>query len=152
MPERVIAALAARGESLSTAESLTGGLLAAALTSVPGASQVYAGGVVAYQTPMKAALAGVPPQILDAGGPVCEATALALAAGIRARTGSTWALATTGVAGPDPQDGHEVGEVWIALAGPSGATAMRHDFAGDRQAIRTQTVAAALAALCDALP
>ena len=148
----IIARLTARGQSLATAESLTGGLIGAALTSVPGASAVYLGGVVAYATLLKATLAGVPVDVLDAHGPVAARTAGALATGVRDATGADWAVAATGVAGPDPQDGHEPGEVWLGLAGPDGSVrTVRHDFAGDRATVREATVAAALGLLGDAL-
>jgi len=148
----VVAALTARGQSLATAESLTGGLLGAAITAVPGASAAYLGGVVAYATAMKHRLAGVDADLLAAEGPVSERTATALAAGVRAATGADWAVATTGVAGPAQQDGHEPGEVWVGLAGGSGpATAVRYDFTGDRSAVRDAAVQAALALLAGAL-
>lgn len=141
----LVAALAERGLTLATSESLTGGLVAAAVTSVPGASTVYLGGAVAYATAMKAVLGGVDPMTLARHGAVSSQTALALAVGIRERAGSDWAVATTGVAGPDPQEGHPPGEVWIAVAGPDGSSAVRRSFTGDRGAIRAQTVADALA-------
>ncbi len=148
----IIATLSARGQSLATAESLTGGLIGAALTAVAGASAAYLGGVVAYATTQKARLAGVPSELLDAHGPVSPQTAAALAVGVRAATGADWAIAATGVAGPDPQDGHEPGEVWLGLAGPGvPARAVRHTFAGDRAEIRAATVAAALDLLAAAL-
>lgn len=149
---RVLAALVARGEWLATAESLTGGLLGAALTAVPGASAAYLGGVIAYATGMKARLAGVPDEVLRAHGSVAEATVLALASGVRRATGADWGLATTGVAGPDGQDGHDPGEVWVGLARPDGTgLARRHDLTGDRAAVRQATVAAALALLAGSL-
>lgn len=148
----VVAALAERGEWLATAESLTGGLLGAAITAVPGASAVYLGGVVAYATVMKQRLAGVDAALLADVGPVAGATAIALASGVKVVTGADWAVATTGVAGPEPQDGHEPGEVWVGLEGPSGpATAVRYDFAGDRRAVRESTVLAALELLARAV-
>jgi nicotinamide-nucleotide amidase len=148
----VVAALSARGQFLATAESLTGGLLGAAITAVPGASAAYLGGVVAYATAMKHRLAGVEADLLAAVGPVSEHTAMALAAGVRDTTGADWGLATTGVAGPTAQDGHQPGEVWVGIAGPGApATAVRYDFAGDREAIRAATVQAALALLAGAL-
>ncbi len=148
---RVVAALVARGETLSTAESLTGGLLGAAVTSVPGASAAYRGGVVAYATDLKARLAGVPAALLAEYGPVSPQVAAALAAGVRAATGTDWALATTGVAGPDPQDGHAPGEVWLGLAGPDTERAERCDLTGDRAAVRNGAVVAALTLLESAL-
>lgn len=155
-PERlaalVVTGLTARAQTLATAESLTGGLIGAAITAVPGASASYLGGVVAYATGMKHVLAGVPADLLTEVGPVSALTAAALATGIRTATGADWSLAATGVAGPDPQDGHEPGEVWLGLAGPGvPATAVRHDFTGDRRAIREATVLAALELLAEAL-
>ncbi len=148
----VIAALAASGQSLATAESLTGGMIGAALTAVPGASAVYLGGVVAYATPQKTRLAGVPSEVLDAHGPVSAQAAVAMANGVRIETGADWAIAATGVAGPDPQDGHQPGEVWLGLAEPGGVVrATRHHFAGDRAAVRTATTTAALELLFGAL-
>ncbi len=148
----VVAALAARGQTLATAESLTGGLIGATITAVPGASAAYRGGVVAYATDLKHSLAGVPTDVLRTFGPVAEATAIALAQGVRGLTGADWALAATGVAGPDPQDGHQPGEVWVGLAGPDGPpVAVRHRFDGDRGTVRQATVAAALALLATSL-
>lgn len=147
-----MAALITRRQTLGTAESLTGGLLGAAITAVPGASAAYRGGVVPYATELKHALAGVPEAVLDAHGPVSEATALALAAGVRDVTGADWGLATTGVAGPEPQDGHLPGEVWVGLAGPQGEPrAVRYRFTGDRRAVREATVDAALLLLATAV-
>ena len=148
---RLLASLGGRGETLAVAESLTGGLLAATIVSVPGASAVFRGGLVVYATDLKATLAGVPQDLLAARGPVDGDVALALAEGARARCGADWGLATTGVAGPDPVGGHPVGEVWIGLAGPGTATAERRQFTGDRAAIRGATVAAALALLTAAV-
>ncbi len=148
----VVAALTARGQSLTTAESLTGGLLGAAITAVPGASAAYVGGAIAYATPMKHRLAGVDAELLATQGPVSERTAVALAAGIREATDADWALATTGVAGPTSQDGHEPGEVWVGIVGPGvAARAVRYDFTGDRAEVRAATVQAALALLTAAL-
>jgi nicotinamide-nucleotide amidase len=149
---RVVALLCARGETLATAESLTGGLLGAAITSVPGASQAYLGGVVVYATAMKARLAGVAEELLLEHGPVSPQVAAALASGVQAGTGAGWGLATTGVAGPDPQDGHAPGEVWVGLARPSGdPEAHRLDLGGDRAAVREACVATALRLLAAAL-
>ncbi len=148
----MVAALTARGQFLATAESLTGGLLGAAITAVPGASAAYLGGVVAYATPMKHRLAGVDAELLASQGPVSERTAMALAAGVREATDADWAVATTGVAGPTSQDGHEPGEVWVGIVGPGvPARAVRYDFTGDRAAVRAATVQAALALLAGAL-
>jgi len=141
----IVAALVERGETLATAESLTGGLIGAALTTVPGSSAAYRGGLITYATDLKHTLARVPDPVLAEAGVISPRTAAAMAAGVRDATGSDWGLAVTGVAGPDPQDGHPAGEVWVGLAGPGvAASARRLDLAGDRDAIRAATVAGAL--------
>jgi nicotinamide-nucleotide amidase len=147
----VLARLKERGETLAVAESLTGGLLAATIVDVPGASAVFRGGLVVYATDLKASLAGVPSSLLAARGPVDPDVALALARGARERCGADWGLATTGVAGPDPQDGHPVGQVYVGVAGPATGEVRRLELSGNRVAIRTGSVAAALALLTDAL-
>ncbi|HEV7754869.1 MAG TPA: CinA family protein [Mycobacteriales bacterium] len=149
--DHVLAALRRRGETLAVAESLTGGLLAATLVAVPGASTVFRGGLVVYATDLKVTLAGVPADLLAERGPVDGDVAAALAAGARDRCGADWGLATTGVAGPGAADGHPAGEVWIGLAGPGTATAVRHRFGGDRAAVRGASVAAALELLAGAV-
>lgn len=147
-PAGVVAALARRGQTLAVAESLTGGLLAATIVSVPGASRVFRGGLVVYATDLKASLAGVDPGLLDRRGPVDPQVAEALAAGARSRCGAHWGLGTTGVAGPDPQDGHPIGTVHLGLCRPDGtALARRLAATGDRAAIRQAAVGAALALL-----
>lgn len=157
LARRVVQTFAQRGLTLATSESLTGGSLGAAITAIPGASAVYRGGVIAYGTEQKATLSGVPLEILTKHGAVSEATAAAMAMGIKARTDADWAVATTGVAGPDGQEGHAPGLVWIAVVGPSASGqhvlvhAVRHHFSGDRVEIRTRTVAAALSALVEHL-
>lgn len=148
----VVAALRQRGETLATSESLTGGALGACLTSVPGASEVYLGGVVAYATAMKTVLSGVDPALVERYGVISGEVAAALAAGIRDLTGADWALGVSGVAGPSPQDGHAPGEVWIGLAGPGvEARGVRRDLAGDRAQVRARTVESALGRLLSML-
>jgi len=148
---RVLEALAGRGETLAAAESLTGGLLSARLTDVPGASRSFVGGVVSYATSVKVAVLGVPAAVVEEHGVVSEGCALAMAHGVRARLGATWGLATTGVAGPDRQEGKAVGTVWIAVAGPAGATARLLDLSGDRTAIRQAACASVLQVLATEL-
>jgi len=147
----VVRALVERRESLAVAESLTGGLLAATIVEVPGASAVFRGGLVVYATDLKHALAGVPEELLADRGPVDPDVALALAAGARARCAADWGLATTGVAGPEPQDGKPVGMVYVAVAGPSGAAVRELRLAGSRAEIRAASVVAALSLLVDEL-
>src|SRR3712207_4056080 len=112
-------ALVERRQTLATAESLTGGLLAATVVEIPGVSAVFRGGLVVYATELKHSLAGVPEDLLADRGPVDADVAKALAEGARRRCGADWGLATTGVAGPEPQDGKPVGMVFIAVAGPA---------------------------------
>lgn len=140
-------------QTVATAESLTGGLLGATITGMPGASVVYRGGLIPYATELKAVLAGVSPTTLTEDGPVAASTAGQLAEGTAAACGADWGLATTGVAGPDSQDGHPVGQVFIAVAGPVGSyvRVCELHLAGDRDAIRTQTVAAVLGLLLESL-
>lgn len=140
----------AAGLTLATAESITGGLVASAITDVPGASAVFRGCVVAYATELKYELLGVDRELLDR--PVSEPVATAMAVGARLRLAADWALATTGVAGPDPQGGEPPGVVWFSVAGPPGSRTWRQVFKGDRAAIRAAAVEAALAGLGAALP
>ena len=150
--EAVVAELTRRGQTLATSESLTGGLIGATITSVPGASAAYVGGVIVYATRLKPVLSGVSEHTLAAYSVISPQTATEMALGVRRRTGADWALATTGVAGPDPQEGHGPGEVWIGLAAPDGsADAHGFHFTGGRHEVRDQTVAAALALLAAAL-
>ncbi|GAA1028973.1 CinA family protein [Virgisporangium ochraceum] len=147
----VLSLLKRRGETLATAESLTGGMVAATIVDVPGASAVFRGGIVAYATELKAALVGVPDDLLAERGPVDPDVALALARGARERCGADWGLATTGVAGPDPQDGKPVGRVYVAVSGPGVSEVRELTLAGDRPAIRAGSVAAVLVLLEDTL-
>jgi nicotinamide-nucleotide amidase len=147
----VVHALKDRGETLAVVESLTGGLLAATLVDVAGVSAVFRGGLVVYATDLKATLAGVPTDLLDARGPVDPDVAVLLAAGGRQRCGADWGLATTGVAGPKPQDGKPVGLVYVAVDGPSGPVVRRLDLDGGRSAVREDAVTAALRLLTEQL-
>jgi nicotinamide-nucleotide amidase len=113
--------LGERGQSVAVAESLTGGLLGAELTRMPGSSATFAGGVVAYETGLKASLLGVPEELLATHGAVHPEVAAAMAVGVRDRLGATYGLAVTGVAGPEAQDGHAVGTVHVAVAGLGGS-------------------------------
>jgi nicotinamide-nucleotide amidase len=140
----VVAALRARGATVAVAESLTGGQLAAALTSPAGASAAVRGGLVVYATDLKAALAGVPAPLLDAQGPVSPDVAAALAAGARDRLGATYGLSLTGVAGPDPQGDTPIGTVFAGIAGPGGGEVRRLQLSGDRATIRAASVRGAL--------
>ncbi len=143
----LVADLTVRGQSVATAESLTAGLLAATLAGVPGASAVLRGGLVTYLEDTKISLAGVAPQLLDAVGPVAEATARALAVGARQRCASTWGVGLTGVAGPEPHGGHPVGTVFLGLAGPVDTEVVELRLAGSRWDIRLAAAHQAIARL-----
>jgi PncC family amidohydrolase len=142
-----LGALRERGATVATAESLTGGQLAAAITAVPGASAAYLGGVVSYATAVKVAVLGVPQELVDTDGVISPACALAMARGAARLTGAAWALATTGVAGPDRQEDHPAGTVHVAVLGPDGHELLALHLDGDRSAVQAATVRAALSAL-----
>ncbi len=146
----VVRQLIAEGRTIAAAESLTGGLVSAALTEVPGASAVVRGGAVTYATDSKASVLGVDAALLAAGGPVQAPVAAAMARGVRALFGADLGVATTGVAGPDPQGDAPVGRVFIAVAGPDAERVVQLDLTGDRAAIRQETVAAVLDLLANA--
>ena len=146
---RLVRALAERGLTLATAESLTGGGLTAELTRVPGASAVVLGGAVVYATELKHTLLGVDSDLLEREGPVHPEVARQLADGARARLAvgghaADLGVSTTGVAGPDPQGGRAVGTVYVGIASQSGVRAVELRLSGDRQSIRAQTVALAV--------
>lgn len=139
------------GVTLGSAESLTGGAVSAAITAVPGASDVWRGAIIAYHSDVKRDLLGVPASVLDQVGVVSLDTALAMAHGARARLGVDFAVSTTGVAGPLPHGGRAVGTVVIGIVGPGVARAHEDVYVGDRDAIVARSVAAALATLATAL-
>jgi nicotinamide-nucleotide amidase len=141
-----------RGETLAVAESLTGGLVAAAVTEVPGASSAFRGSVTAYATDLKAGLLGVDAGVLAARGAVDDAVALQMADGVRRALGAHWGIATTGVAGPEPQDGRPVGTVYVAVRGPrDGGKVVALRLNGDRTEIRRESVRSVLALLLERL-
>lgn len=143
--------LAAAGLTVAVAESLTGGLVAAALTSVPGSSVAFRGGIVAYATDLKASLLDVPSGLLAEHGAVHPDVAAAMAGGVRRLAGSSFGLATTGVAGPGPAEGKPAGTVFIAVDGPSGLAGSGFLFAGDRGEVRASSVREVLSMLVTAL-
>ena len=143
--------LQGRDETVTTAESLTGGLLASILTDAPGASLSYVGGVVSYATELKVGLLDVPQSLVDEHGVVSAECAAAMASGARALTGATYALSTTGVAGPGEQEGKPAGTVFIGIATPDGVRAESLTLEGDRHTIRVATCAASLSVLSDCL-
>jgi nicotinamide-nucleotide amidase len=144
-----VRALVDRRQTFAVAESLTGGLLAATIVAIPGVSAVFRGGLVVYATDLKHSLAGVPEKLLTEVGPVDPDVARALAEGARRRCGADWGLATTGVAGPEPQDGKPVGLVYVATDSVDGSSVRRLELTGSRADIRLAGVTAALGLLVD---
>ena len=136
----VLETLRAAGQTVAVAESLTGGLVAAALTDIPGSSVAFRGGVVAYATELKADLLGVDTAVLREHGPVYAPVAAAMAAGVRHRLGATWGAATTGVAGPDASDGQPPGTVHISVSAEGDTVVRTIALAGDRDTVRRLTV------------
>ncbi|MFF5105572.1 CinA family protein [Streptomyces sp. NPDC000134] len=153
----VVRLLTVKGGTVAVAESLTGGLVAAEITAVPGASKVFRGSVTAYATELKHRLLGVDASLLAARGAVDPQVAAEMAAGVRTALGADWGIATTGVAGPDPQDGQPVGTVFVAVHGPeraadgsaSGGKVEALRLNGDRAEIRMESVRSVLALLVE---
>lgn len=147
----LVARLTAAAETVAVAESLTGGLVAAAFTDVAGASLVMRGGVIAYATDVKAGVLGVDAVLLADVGSVHAEVAEQMASGVRSLMGATYGLSTTGVAGPDQVDGKPVGTVYVAVAGPGTSRVKALALSGDRASIRAGSVLAALALLTEEL-
>ncbi|MFJ8080239.1 CinA family protein [Streptomyces sp. NPDC096205] len=151
----VLRLLSVKGETVAVAESLTGGLVAAELTAVAGASQAFRGSVTAYATALKQELLGVDATLLEERGAVDAQVAAQMAAGVRKALGADWGIATTGVAGPEPQDGKPVGTVYVAVDGPrtadsgsaGGGKVQALRLNGDRAEIRMESVRSVLALL-----
>jgi nicotinamide-nucleotide amidase len=140
----LLEATASRGWTLAVAESLTGGLVTARLVTVPGASRVLRGGITAYATDLKDSVLGVDGALLAERGAVDAEVARQMAAGVRRVLRADVGLATTGVAGPDPQDGKEPGTVHVAVRTPERTEAHELRLSGDRAAVRAATVEAVL--------
>lgn len=148
----LIGLLKARKQTVATAESCTGGLLGKLLTDVPGSSAAYLGGVISYTCPVKERVLGVDHETLEQLGPVSKAVARQMAEGARALMGSDFALATTGLAGPDGDgSGKPVGLVYAALAGDGWTVCEELHLHGSREAIRSAACARALEMLAGAL-
>jgi nicotinamide-nucleotide amidase len=143
--QAVVDRLRTRGETLCVAESLTGGGVGVAITSIPGSSDVFLGGITAYHAQVKESLLKVAHSAIVEFGVVSEEVAIAMADGARELFGATWAISTTGVAGPGPADGHSAGTVWVAICGPvTQTTQLQID--GEREIIRNATVKSAVSA------
>ena len=143
----VIQALGERNKKVAVAESITGGAVLSELISIPGASAVISGGIVSYQTESKINVLGVPAQVIATSGVISEQTAIEMAVAVRAKFDADIAVATTGVAGPESQDGEPVGLVFIAVASAHGSWVESYLFIGDRAQIRAAAVQAAIALL-----
>jgi nicotinamide-nucleotide amidase len=139
----IIETLRARGESVSVAESLTAGGLGHALTQVPGASEVFFGGVVAYTADVKVNLLDVPQELIETHSVVSEEVAIAMANGAREKFGTTWAIATTGIAGPGDYKGIREGTVWIAITGPLQQT-LHLQLDSGREGVRQGAISSAI--------
>lgn len=147
LARQVHALLQAAGRTVAVAESLTGGLVAAALTDIPGASASFRGGMVTYATDLKAVLLGVDAGMLANHGAVYPPVAAAMADGVRVRLRADFGVATTGVAGPDPADGQPVGTVHIAVSADGDTVVRTIALAGSRGQIRRLAVENALGLL-----
>ena len=139
----IIETLRARGESVSVAESLTAGGLGHALTQIPGASEVFFGGVVAYTADVKINLLDVPRELIETHSVVSEEVAIAMADGAREKFGTTWAIATTGIAGPGDYKGIREGTVWIAITGPRQQT-LHLQLDSGREGVRQGAISSAI--------
>lgn len=134
-----------RNWNMAVAESCTAGLVGACLTSVPGSSSYFLGGIIAYSNNLKKTLLHVPAGLVDSHGAVSGAVAQAMAQGVIAATGALCGISVTGVAGPDGGTLEKpVGTVWIGIALPSGTTSRLYNFGGNRDDVRDQAVQAAL--------
>jgi nicotinamide-nucleotide amidase len=142
--EQIIAYLSERGETISVAESLTAGGLANALTSASGSSAVFVGGITAYRNEIKSTMLDVDPAIIEKHTVVSEEVANEMADGARKVFGTTWAISTTGAAGPEPLEGHQPGSVWIAIRGPINQ-AIQLNLEGEREQVRSGTISTAIA-------
>jgi len=142
--EQIIAYLSERGETISVAESLTAGGLANAITSASGSSAVFVGGITAYRNEIKSTMLDVDPAIIEKHTVVSEEVANEMADGARKVFGTTWAISTTGAAGPEPLEGHQPGSVWIAIRGPINQ-AIQLNLEGEREQVRNGTISTAIA-------
>ena len=145
--ETLVKLLRERGETISLAESITGGALSKAITDCEGASHIFLGGVIAYSVESKLHDLDVPKAVIDEAGVYSEKTALAMAEGAKRRFGSDWSMATTGVAGPGESHGVPAGSVWIAIIGGETREVLPISLTGDRAAIRSGAVESALSAI-----
>ncbi|TRZ56667.1 MAG: nicotinamide-nucleotide amidohydrolase family protein [Streptomycetaceae bacterium] len=144
LAQQIVNTLRERSETLSTAESLTAGDLSSAIVTIAGASDVFVGGVTAYRDEIKISHLGVDPRLIAAHSSISEQVAVAMARGAQKSFGTTWAISTTGVAGPNPLDGHPVGTVWVAIEGPI-SQSIELALSGERDSVRNAATASAIA-------
>lgn len=144
LASEVVDSLRARGETVSTAESLTAGAVSSAIVSIAGASDVFVGGITAYRDEIKISHLSIDPAIIKEHTSVSEEVAVAMARGAINSFGTTWGIGTTGVAGPNPLDGHPVGAVWVAIEGPICQT-IELSLSGERESVRIAATASAIA-------
>jgi nicotinamide-nucleotide amidase len=142
---QIIDALRKSGETLSTAESITGGSISSTLVGVPGASDVFKGGITAYSDDVKVAQLNVDPKLIEKYSAISEQVADAMAQGAVVSFSTTWAIATTGVAGPGPVGVHEAGTVWLSIRGPINQTTVLA-LSGEREMVRNAATSSAIAA------
>lgn len=142
--KEIVESLTSRKETLSIAESLTGGALSSEIVDVPGASHILKGSIVAYSNEIKVRELSVPEQLIEEAGAVSEDVALAMADGIKARMATTWAISATGVAGPGAHHGVPAGTVWLAIVGPEVRETVKLALEGDRSTVRRGAVESAL--------
>lgn len=140
----IVDTLRARGETVSTAESLTAGAVSSAIVTTAGASDVFVGAITAYRDEVKISHLGVDQGVLNKYTSVSEQVAVAMAQGAIKSFGTTWAIATTGVAGPNLLDGHPVGAVWVVVEGPVCET-IELSLSGERESVRNAATASAIA-------
>ena len=140
----IVEHLRERGETISTAESLTAGAVSSAIVTISGASDVFVGGVTAYRDEIKVSHLGVDPALIEKHTVISEEVAVAMAKGAIKTFRTTWAIGTTGVAGPNPLDGHPVGAVWVAIEGPISHT-LELSLSGERENVRNAATSSAIA-------
>jgi nicotinamide-nucleotide amidase len=143
MVKEIIRTLGEHNETLSTAESITAGGLSSAITSVEGSSQIFLGAIVAYQDHVKTKVLGIDEALIATHTVYSQEVAVAMAQAVRLNLGSTWAIATTGVAGPGSSDGVPSGTVWVAIDGPV-TLSLELSLGGGRESVRNAAVATAI--------
>ncbi len=145
--QKVVQLLRERNETITCAESITGGALTSELVSIPGASHVLKGSIIAYSTEVKVSELKVEPTLIQEFGVVSEEVALAMARGVKAKFAAEWAISLTGVAGPGASHGVPAGTVWLALLGPGFEETVKLELMGEREMVRRGAVESALGVL-----